>query len=160
MDFFDVKCRTTSSRKRFGIVDEKPARIDEQNGANWAVVVHNDLLKTIQFQAIDHCIQIEKSPGKSAKRCDGFLLYDDKICLIEIKESNQKGNNWIEAAEQQLRTSIKHFEGTFPEGIISKEAIIANRKKPHFGSSQITRMERFLKETTYILDFKYRIIIE
>ena len=160
MDFFNTNCRTTSSRKRFGIVDHKPAKIDEQNGASWAVVIENDLRKSVIFQAVDHCVQFEKLAGKDVKRCDGFLSYDGKVVFIEIKESRQKGNNWIEEAEQQLRTSIGYFEKVDAEGITAKEAIIANKKKPYFGSSQVVRMERFVKETTYILEFKSRIVID
>lgn len=160
MDFFDLKCRSTSSRKKFGIVDGKPARIDEDNGANWAAVVNNQSGKSINFQAVDHCLKVNKPDGKPAKRCDGFLFYENKVIFIELKESGRKGNNWIEEAEQQLRSSIDHFGKYESDDFTSKEAIIANRKKPYFGSTQTIRMEKFLRDTSYLLEIKSRIEIE
>ena len=79
IDFFNSQCQRVTSEKIFGLCDDKednkPAYLDEENGAKWIAVVENEQLKKIHFIAIDNCIDIWRDEVKKEmdNRCDGML---------------------------------------------------------------------------------------
>lgn len=165
MNFLEENCQTFSSKKIFGLCDPpapstEPAYIDEENGAEWIGVVVNEYRYDVTFTAIDHCIDVLTSDGMSAKRCDGVLTYNDAAIFVELKDRSTGGTGWVKEAEQQLLSSIHHFERT-PNAAQYREkrAYIANSSRPKFRSSQAQRMEKFRNETGYILRIENRIIL-
>lgn len=160
INFFDTQCQSQSSRKRFGIRDLPPAKIDEHDGTTWIAVVDNEYLRQVTFTAIDHCIEIKRADGKMEKRCDGVLTYDNHIIFLELKESNKKGSDWVKEADIQLRITIGLFEES-DDAIKYNEkmAYISNSERPRFRQGQISRMEQFLTDTGYVLRVENRIVI-
>lgn len=160
INFFDTQCQSQSSRKRFGICDLPPAKIDEHDGATWIAVVENEYLRQVTFTAIDHCIEIKRADGKMEKRCDGVLTYNSHVIFIELKESEKKGSDWVKEAEMQLRITIGLFEDSnYAMEYKDKMAYIANSERPQFRQGQTRRMEQFLTDTGYVLRIENRIVI-
>lgn len=163
--FSDASCQTSSKRKLFGLCDDTPpphksAYIDETDGAKWIAVVVNDDKFDVTFTAIDHCIALNRADGKQAKRCDGVLTYSSTIIFVELKESNRKGNDWVEVAEEQLKSTIGHFElEDEAERFNQKKAYIANSERPKFNVDQTRRINKFFEDTGYVLRVEYRIIL-
>ncbi len=138
IDFSSAKCQDGSTRKLFGICDDPPpattrAFLDEVDGAKWIAVVQNEYTYDVLFTAIDHCIELPpRSDGRSSKRCDGMLTYNDTVIFVELKERAQLGTDWIRDAEKQLKTTIAHFETTeLAEDFTYKKAYAANSEHPN-----------------------------
>jgi len=163
IEFFNNISETSSQKKKFGLCDKQPpvkepAYIDEKNGSDWIAIVLNDDGKSINFNAIDNCVEIKRADGKDSKRCDGVLSFETTVIFVELKQRISKGNSWIKDAEEQLRETISNFEKQEEaENFEFKKAYIANSEFPKFRSSQINRMDRFYKETDYILRIENRI---
>lgn len=167
IDLNVAKCQTYSNQKLFGLCDEpspieKPAFIDEKNGAKWIAVVVNEHKFEVTFTAIDHCIEILRKDGNKDKRCDGVLTYGTNIIFVELKQISGLGNDWVKVAEKQLRTTIAHFKNSEEAQIYtSKKAYIANSEHPKSKESQARRMEQFFIDTHgYVLRIENRIVLE
>ena len=166
INFSETICQTFSNQKLFGLCDDPPpphkaAYIDEINGSNWIAVVVYDEKYDVTFTAIDHCIQISRADGKLSKRCDGVLTFNSTVIFVELKEIGGKGNNWVLAAEEQLKITIRHFEAqSNAENFNQKKAYISNSERPKFKESQTRRMNQFFIETGYILRVENRIILQ
>jgi hypothetical protein len=161
---FDLaNCQIKSRRKTFGLCDDpppanNPAYIDEANGANWIAVVENESQQEITFTAIDNCIEILRSDGKSKQRCDGMLTYKTTVIFVELKDRNAQGNAWVEDAIPQLKSAIESFETTdMAQNFNKKLAYVCNRQHPKFKSTQQQRMDEFYTNTNYVLRIQGRI---
>ncbi|GAB1449170.1 hypothetical protein MASR2M44_21930 [Bacteroidota bacterium] len=160
-----AECQSRSKKKLFGLCDnphpaKDPAYIDENNGENWIAVVVNEPLFDVVFTAVDHCIDSRRDDGKMIKRCDGILHYAKTVIFVELKERSSLGNDWVKDAEIQLKSSIEDFEKNIDPGDFNfKRAYIANNKHPRFKETQTNRMNRFEKETGYVLRIENRIIL-
>jgi hypothetical protein len=166
IDFKVAKCQTYSNKKIFGLCDEPapaktPAYIDENDGAKWIAVVENDYCFSVTFTAIDNCIVINSTNGKLDKRCDGVLTFNSNVIFVELKKQRAKKNDdWIKDAENQLKSTINHFELSDDAATFKvKEAYIANSEHPKFKHSQTSRMEQFYAATGYVLRIKNRITL-
>ena len=168
IDFFNSQYERVTSKKIFGLCDDKednkPAYLDEENGAKWIAVVENEELKEIHFIAIDNCIDIwrDKEKKEMDNRCDSMLWYEATIVFVELKdrESKKDKNAWVEEGEKQLRRTIEYFEKTEQsDRFTEKRAYIANKAYPKFKESQLVRMKRFQQETGYTLRIENRIKI-
>lgn len=156
INFFPEEHITSSSKKRFGVCDipaaEEKAYIAEGEGQNWLAVVDNYYKIKVDFVPIDHCIELLKPDGHMDRRCDGCLFYEETIIFVELKDRSMKGSGWIQDGEEQLRSTIEHFEKEKEsDSFTVKKAYIANRAKPRFNSGHLTRMDKFVTETKYIL---------
>lgn len=164
INFFDTKCIDKSNQKLFGLCDNKPecrAYLDEKNGSKWIAVVVNEYKYNVDFIAIDKCIETKKEDGKMDRRCDGFLMHNETVIFVELKEIGGFRAPWIQDGDQQLRASISYFEKTDKAKNFSlKKAYIANNEHPKARTSQFLRMEKFFDETGYILRIENRIILE
>src|ERR1700733_5706873 len=142
LNFFKNSCQGTSDHKLFGLCDDPPpshdpAYLDEYNGAKWIAIVNNEYRSNITFTAIDNCIEILRSDGKAAQRCDGMLTFGDTVIFVELKERSASGNEWVKDAEKQLMTTISYFEKTEEaEEYPLKKAYIANNQHPKFKATQ------------------------
>ena len=169
IDFFNSQYERVTSKKIFGLCDDKednkPAYLDEENGAKWIGVVENEELKEIHFIAIDNCIDIWRDEVKKEmdNRCDGMLWYEERtVIFVELKnrESKKDKNAWVEEGEKQLKRTIEYFEKTEQSNkFTEKRAYIANKAYPKFKESQLQRMNNFKKETGYTLRIENRIKI-
>ena len=168
IDFFNSQCERVTSKKIFGLCDDKednkPAYLDEENGAKWIAVVENDELKEVHFIAIDNCPSFKSNrPDRTMeKRCDGMLWYETSIIFVELKDrvSKKDKNAWVEDGEKQLKCTIEYFEKTEQSNNFrEKRAYIANKAHPIFKESQLQRMKNFKEETGYTLRIENRIKI-
>ena len=166
INFLAPLCQTHSNKKIFGLCDEpspnkNPAYIDEKDGAKWIAVVENEYVYQVTFTAIDNCIEINRPDGKMEKRCDGVLTYNSSVIFVELKERGVLGNKWVKDGEEQIRTSINHFEANLQVNTFtSKKAYIANSQHPKFKESQSMRMEKFFSDTGYVLRIENRIKLQ
>jgi hypothetical protein len=167
IDFNKVACITKSSQRTFGLCDdpspaENPAYIDEVDGEKWIAVVDNPNQYKCIFTALDNCIDSFRADDTMEKRCDGVLTYNSSVIFVELKQrSDKKGRKWVNDAENQLRKSIEFCEDAgFCKPYRHKLAYIANSEKPKERSGQIERMNRFAKETGYVLRIQARIELE
>jgi len=164
INFFASEYQQVTNKKLFGLCDnppptQTPAYLDEKNGSKWIAVVDNEYKFEVLFIPVDNCIEIRKNDGKMDNRCDAFLSYNSTIIFVELKQ--RLGSEWIREGDKQLRSTIKHFEQTEESTNFNiKRACIANSKKPKFRTSQTIRMNKFYKDTGYILRIENRILLE
>lgn len=164
IDFFPPEHITSSNKRRFGICDRPiadRAYIAEKQGKDWIATVDNFYQIEVGFVPIDHCVELRKADGQMDNRCDGCLFYESTIIFVELKQRREKGARWIKDGEQQLRSTIAHFERQeVAKNFSVKKAYIANSERPFFRTGQAERMDRFFSETNYILKIENRIEIE
>jgi len=162
IDFSKTQCQDMTTAKLFGICDDSHqpqdrAYLNELDGGSWIAVVHNDERYNVTFTAIDNCIEMVREDGRMDSRCDGMLTYNSSIVFIELKQTTGS-SYWVNDGEQQLRNTISRFEtNSETEDLTRKLALLANSGRPKFRVGQTQRMERFLKETGYILRIENRI---
>jgi hypothetical protein len=153
VNFFDPQCQEMTIEIKFGLCDDKPnhpAYIDSSDQGKWIAIIENHDQVEVVFTAIDNCIDIRRSDGSRESRCDGMMIYTDKIIFIELKERQNKG--WIDKGESQLRTTISIFSSNNNiNQYQSKAAYIANKLRPNFESNTMTRMQKFKDDTDFIL---------
>ncbi len=135
-----------TSQKRFGIIDPKPARIDEDeaNAATWIAKVNNPSGHKVKFLPVDQAIKIEAAEGKPESTCEGILFYPhpdhSSIVFLELKEV-RKGTS---GAKGQLENTIEIFADNHDlYAYKSRRAFIVNRKHPHFNYSRKTQCQEF-----------------
>ncbi|NDV65052.1 hypothetical protein [Bacteroides sp. 224] len=163
--FFPIDKKAVSDKKRFGLCDNpppphNPAYLDEKNGELWIAVVENDSLESITFYPLDNCIVLKRADEKKAKCCDAVLVHDSTVIFVELKQRTERGKTWIVEGEEQLRSTITHFnESSEAENYEIRKAYIANSERPVSKKSWLLRMERFFDETGYILRIGNRIKI-
>jgi hypothetical protein len=116
----------------------------------------------VLFTAIDHCIEVPLRPdGRTSKRCDGMLTYSNTVIFVELKERAQLGTDWIRDAEKQLKNTIAQFETTeLPENFTEKKAYASNSEHPESKQSYLVRVEKFFKDTGYVLRIENRIVLQ
>ena len=166
VNFFASEYQQRTRRKLFGLCDNpppppSPAYLDEINGRKWIAVVINEYQFEVLFIPVDNNIELRKADGMMDNRCDGLLSYLlSTVIFIELKQRTD-GSAWIKEGENQLRQTIKHFERT-KEAISfrRKRAYIANCKRPQFRINQTNRMDKFHRDTGYILRIENRIILD
>jgi hypothetical protein len=164
-EFFKETCQSYSDKNKFGLCDDpapanNPAYIDENNGDTWIAVVDNERRCRITFTAVDNCINLFRTDGKMAKRCDGVLTYENHLIFVELKDRSTFGASWIKEGESQLMSTIDQFKKIVDvEEFDIKEAYIANAANPKFRSSQAQRMQNFLINTGFVLNIINRIIL-
>ncbi|MBF0235446.1 MAG: hypothetical protein HQK65_20785 [Desulfamplus sp.] len=155
VNFFREACKTESNNEVFGICDDpppatEPAYIDEDNSALWIAIVNNSTSHTVEFYAIDHCVPIHKEDGNMESRCDGMLLYSNKLIFIELKE--RKKGQWFKKGREQLTATINRFKSENDLMVYDKvEAYVCNSLKPLANMGQMENIQRFKNETGLIL---------
>ena len=111
IDFFIAKCQTENIvDKEFGICDDEdeekktPAYVDRNQPDKWVAVVKNQTNQSINFTAVDNCVEMNRSDGTMDFRCDAMLTNDDNIVFVELKV---QAADWIfHAVDEQLQTTM------------------------------------------------------
>ncbi len=89
INFFDLHCKFTSTKRKFGLCDESAsAYIDEEarnKNDKWIAEIRNPNEIQVDFYAIDNCIEIKKANGDMESRCDGMLYYNKTLIFVELK---------------------------------------------------------------------------
>lgn len=165
IDFEKATCQTETNKDKFGIYDpgdKKPAILKFEDATLWHATVINTKQKQIKFTAIDNCIDIFRTNGEMAQRCDGMLTFNTTIYYIELKTGRkawqQEGLNQIESTIKQMQNKASAFAAQFTKRI----AIVANKnaRRPTFQSSNAAQREYFMKEYKTRVQFDAEINIQ
>ncbi len=163
IDFFIPACQTSNiSDLVFGITDPQdggPAYIDLSNPQVWIAEVENRSKKTLNFTAVDNCIDIYRTDGQMDNRCDGILTGEDYLIFIELKDQRSE---WIQhAVENQLKTTIRYFAQNYDISKYKKRfAYVCNKRHPQFQYSHMSMMEEFRHVTGIRLCIVNKIVIK
>jgi len=155
INFFVTTCKSSSTKSKFGICDDPPpasapAYIDELDSAKWIAVVNNSNAKTVEFVAIDACIDIRKPNGQLESRCDGLLMYDNDLIFVELK--TWEGGKWLKKGREQLTITINNFKSSHDITIYANiYGNVCNSQRPqsHFGHA--ANIQQFSDDTGLIL---------
>lgn len=163
IDFFVPHCQTANiSASVFGISDPRdggPACIDLHNRDLWVAEVENRRRISLNFTAVDNCIEILREDGQMDNRCHGILTGGDYLIFIELKDQREE---WIQhAVENQLKTTITYFKANYDITRYRKRyAYACNRRHPQFQYSHMTMMEEFRQTTGVRLCIVNKIVIK
>lgn len=152
IDIFDptfVTC--VCSDRLFGIEDMFPAHVVIRGDRKqWNAVVDNTNGLQIMFVPLDHHIDIHPSTDTTYSLCDCMIYREGHwLTLIELKD---QARGWLEDAIRQLKSTIRWMKDNPRVSQFSiREAYAANRRHPHFQSSEKSRMNEFRKETSFRL---------
>lgn len=149
-----VHCLHVIPNDIFGFTDANahlkiPAKLLLNNQQLWDFEVENNSNFEISFKAIDYCIEIYRTgtynleeetrekvqysisnnplDGEPAKRCEGFLIYNNKILFFEIKTGRY--GSWLTTAREQLEETILSFEFAHPHHNLDIQKPIVSNKK-------------------------------
>ncbi len=112
-------CLEVTQLATFEIIDKQSSRciLQEGHSESGHLWVNNLLKKQLYFLAIDKCLFFDKSGEPS--RCDCALFDENRICFVEIKESNKsQRSKRREKAIDQLAKTINLFKNSgveFPQ---------------------------------------------
>lgn len=165
IDFFEPKCSTENIKAvEFGICDDvdkeekAPAYIDYYNLNNWVAKISNKSGKSLNFIAIDNCIEIYRENGEMENRCDAMLVNADNIVFVELKDQM---SGWINKAVIQLQITIDYFKKNNDMGKYRyKRAFACNKQHPHFQSSYKELMSAFYKKNKIRLNLQCNIVFK
>ncbi len=93
VDFFKTSCIPSETNvELFGIHDETnnnvPAYLVFDEFKSWMLTIQNNKNKIVVFYPIDNCLKIFKPETRNKESlCDGFFIYEDNICFVELAES-------------------------------------------------------------------------
>ena len=142
-NFFKKECCSTTNESHFGLCDKddkKPAFINVDKSEKWiATVVNCTPPKTIQFLAIDNCVEIFRENGEMDNKCDVLLQYDTRLLFVELKT---KRADWKYGGLGQIENTVKRMIDDYPDfyyGFKKRKAIVANPKfeNPSFQDSDV-----------------------
>ena len=163
IDFFIPVCQTSNiSASVFGLCDPKnggPAYVDFSNPDTWVAGVENRGEISLNFTAVDNCIEIFREDGQMENRCDGILTGGDYLIFIELKDQREE---WIQhAVENQLKTTIEYFKANYDIARYKKRyAYACNKRHPQFQYSHMSMMEEFRHTTGVRLCIVNKIVIK
>lgn len=159
-----ISCKTSTSSDTFGLCDKTPpptlpAYIDTLNTHDWIAEVKNNNSKTINFKAIDSCVDIFKRPGEMESRCDGILIDSNNLTFVELKD--RAGSGWVSKGRKQLTITIRNFltHDSDAKNYNIVDAYICNKQKPLAVTSVISETQRFKSETGFNLKVNRNIVI-
>ncbi|MGH1335987.1 MAG: hypothetical protein ACRBFS_07645 [Aureispira sp.] len=168
IDFFLSPCKTSSSTPTFGLCDNPPPAKDpayiSEDGTKknkWIAQVLNKEKRTVNFYAIDHCVEIPKSntPTKEESRCDGLLVIEDYYKFVELKDCKLKDKNWRRKGKNQLETTITIFKEHNPTISIKNISAQLCNKKHRTTTIYQDSQDEFFEKTGIVLEIKRQVIL-
>ena len=160
VDFLIAECQNITNEQRFGICDDDdktvktPAYINTDDDTKWIATVVNTASKEVIFTAIDNCIEILRTDGKMASRCDVMLTCGESIILVELKN---KASDWkssgIDQIEATLIQLIENHEAYY-YSFKKRKAYVANKRHPSFQVLENATMRRFSTQYKIWLDIQ------
>jgi hypothetical protein len=155
IDFFSEACKEPARRDaEYGLIDNITkykrafSAVDKRN--EWIATVKNKFEKSVVFVAIDGCISIKKENSNDDESlCDGLLLFDDALYLVELK--NQQ-SSWFTTAKAQLTNTIRLLNAhhsTLPK---RRKAFACNKAHGRFQVIENAKQKRFYEETGFRID--------
>lgn len=163
VDFFITLCKSTTANKEFGLCDDPnqpvdPAYIDISSKERWIGKVDNRDGISVDFHAIDNCIDIRRANGEMESRCDCMLYYNNSLLFVELKDRASMG--WLKKGRDQVLITINKFKEFHNINDYDKvEAYVCNKQRPLAITAINTIMQRFKDETGLTLKADRNIII-
>lgn len=163
VDFHKSICQTVNiSAGLFGLADPQngsPAIVMYTDPDEWVAEVENRTGLSLNFTAVDNCIEIFREDGQMEYRCDGIITGGDYLIFVELKD--QRGE-WIQhAVENQLKTTISYFELNCDMKRYRKRyAYACNKRHPQFHYSHMSLMEEFRRKTGVRLCIVNKIVMK
>lgn len=151
IDFFKKGCKNSSTKLKFGLCDDdsepdNPAYIDEINKSDWLAEITNPNSITVDFYAVDKCIEIRRQDGSMEKRCDGMLHYENKLIFVELK--NRTFSGWVADGREQLTTTYNVFKSNPGNSLFTEiEGYICNKQRPVATGNHMIQIQRFRNDT-------------
>lgn len=143
-----VSSEDITTEATFGLCDDVPrnrAYMDITRPHVWVAAVDNANRYEVTFTSIDNCLEIRRPDGTMESRCDGMLTYNTTIVFVELKEKNR---SWLEEGIGQLEATILLFFAHHPDRIYtSRQAYLANSRRPLFFAGRNTRTQEFRDKT-------------
>ncbi len=162
-DFFKDECREKPrTDEKFGICDDgnqQKAYTDLSCPPQWVAEVSNQCKKQVDFYALDNCISFYKDDSISEKYkiCDGMLVFNDSLYLVELKDSRTGS---IPKAKEQLESTIENLKKSADlSRFRKKKAYICNRKHPNFRIIEHSEKQEFHSNTGFRLVINAKIVI-
>jgi hypothetical protein len=127
-----IVCKETTNAIRFGLCDDGsdkklPAYLNITNEGKWLATVENPNGKDVTFKAVDFCVDVYRSRKELIKRCEGFLLFENKILFIELKDRTY--GRWLSDAREKFEETIKAFKRNHPNNEFEIiEPVVSNRQ--------------------------------
>ena len=162
-NFFSTQCKEAARTDlRFGLIDDKAkhpmAFSTTSNEKDWTAIVDNSKGKEVSFIAIDQCLEIlDEQTNEQESLCDGMLLFEDSIFLIELFARDKAKNA---EAEEQLKNTIRLLQYHHEPLPKYKKAFICNQKHKRFQNIENAHQKRFVNETSFRLDINQTIKIK
>jgi hypothetical protein len=162
MDFFNAVCQEPPRNTNlFGLCDDQlggKAYSDIATPNNWVATVRNEKNKTLVFTAIDKCV-IKDHEEIGRGRCDGMLISDSSLYLVELKNSLPP---WQSIAIEQLESTIQFLTQYHAETIkdyTHKKAFACNKIRARFQVIDNEINMRFFRTYGFRIDIQAEIII-
>lgn len=158
-----VVCKETTNALRFGLCDDRPedklpARIDKTNEEKWQLTIENPTGKDVTFKAVDFCVDVYRTGEELIKRCEGFLLYENNIRFIELKNSGHRG--WLSDARQKFEETILAFRENHPEQNLSfLPPIVSNNLDYRTPRNFMTENQKLVDTVDLELKIQTRLLI-
>lgn len=165
VNFLETECKEPARTEGvFGICDDQigtRAYTSIINSENWIAKVTNHPVFDSSFTAIDNCIIVYKENTKDKERtCDGMLLFQDSLYLVELKKQGSGG--WLSDAKKQLENTIKLLRQHHNLNAYKyKKAYACNKKHPYFTVINVADRKSFFEKTNgFRIDAQAEIIIK
>ncbi len=164
IDFFTSGCKSTTSKDNFGLCDDPPpandpAYIDEVSPEKWIAEVENKDEVSIDFHAIDNCVEVLRPNGEKENRCDCILHYGDSLIFVELKD--RASTRWLAKGSKQISAMLNRFKENHDMSSFDKvEAYVCNKQKPLARTGNNVAAQRFKDETGLTLRTDRKIKIE
>ncbi len=164
VDFFTSSCKSGTAKTKFGLCDDpppatNPAYIDELTQEKWIAEVINKNEISIDFHAIDNCIDIKRPNGEMESRCDCMLHYNNSLIFVELKDRVSSG--WLAKGGDQVSITICKFKEFHNINVFDKvEAYVSNKQRPLAITGYNTVAQKFKDKTGLTLKPDRNISIE
>lgn len=165
VNFLESDCKEPARTDNlFGICDDQDgskAYTSITDNTNWIARVINNMDLTISFTAIDNCIIVFKEGTKDKEStCDGMLIFQDSLYLVELKIQGTGG--WLPIAKGQLENTIKLLHTNHNLSAFKyKKAYACNKKHPNFTVINAAERKAFFEKTNgFRIDAQAEIVIK
>lgn len=165
VNFLESDCKESARTDNlFGICDNQDgskAYTSITAERTWIAKVINNSGLDISFTAIDNCIIVLKEGTKDKEStCDGMLIFQDSLYLVELKK--QATGGWLPIAKAQLCNTINLLHTYHNLSVFKyKKAYACNKKHPYFTVINAAERKAFFEKTNgFRIDAQTEIVIK
>lgn len=155
IEYFSKQCRSSSTITEFGLCDNPkpandPAYISEYPSQDWIAIVRNISNLSVDFFAIDNCVEIRRSNGQIDSRCDGVLKTELGLIFVELK--SRESGQWVKKGREQITATFDRFTAEVDVALFkSIRASVCNNLRPHSNVGHMANIQQFHDDTGLVL---------